>query len=108
MQIFQDKPSTKALELELNCQKRMGTGSGRITVSNTPVRLFVWFAGLKSVITQDIVLAAGAKRVDFVTHVDWQETEKILKAAFPVAIKSSLPPTIQHGAIARPTVEYLL
>ena len=35
-----------------------------------------------STITQDIVLARDARRVDFVTHVDWHETERMLKTAF--------------------------
>ncbi|HHX72590.1 MAG TPA: alpha-mannosidase [Clostridiales bacterium] len=109
LQIFQDKPiHESAWNLELNYQKKgWEPEAERITVSEcTPVRAAVRVVRRfnKSVITQDIVLAAGAKRVDFVTHVDWQETEKILKAAFPVAIKSSFASyEIQHGAIARPT-----
>ncbi|MEK8172933.1 glycoside hydrolase family 38 C-terminal domain-containing protein [Streptomyces sp. M19] len=33
-------------------------------------------------ITQDIRLASGGRRVDIATEVDWQESEKVLKAAF--------------------------
>jgi len=45
-----------------------------------------------SVITQDITLYAGAKRLDFVTHTLWNEREKVL-STFNVA----------HGAVERPT-----
>ncbi|WP_329569501.1 alpha-mannosidase [Kitasatospora sp. NBC_01266] len=35
-------------------------------------------------VTQTLTLAAGAKRLDLDTEVDWHETEKFLKAAFPL------------------------
>ena len=57
-----------------------------------------------SKITQDIVLARSAKRLDFVTRVDWRETEKMLKTAFaPDVLASSATYEIQFGAIQRPT-----
>ncbi len=57
-----------------------------------------------SVITQDIVLERGARRVDFVTHVDWRETERMLKAAFyPDVLSQKATYEIQFGAIERPT-----
>lgn len=58
----------------------------------------------KSVITQEIVLAKDARRVDFITHADWWETERMLKAAFTadvLATKASYE--IQFGTIERPT-----
>ena len=57
-----------------------------------------------STIVQDIVLARGARRVEFVTHVDWQETQRMLKAAFhPDVLANRASYEIQFGAIARPT-----
>ncbi|MGI6166129.1 MAG: alpha-mannosidase, partial [Limnochordia bacterium] len=35
---------------------------------------------------QDIVLHAGSKRIDFETKVDWHETHRLLKVAFPVDV----------------------
>ncbi|MDH6118510.1 alpha-mannosidase [Kitasatospora sp. GAS204A] len=35
-------------------------------------------------VTQTLTLTAGAKRLDLDTEVDWHETEKFLKAAFPL------------------------
>ncbi len=57
-----------------------------------------------SVITQDVVLYAGAKRIDFETTVDWHESDKVLKAAFPVSVLNTQASfEIAHGAIQRPT-----
>jgi len=57
-----------------------------------------------SVIDQTMVLAAGSRRVDFVTDVDWHEDHKFLKVAFPVAVHASNARfEIQFGHLARPT-----
>ncbi|SHJ75098.1 alpha-mannosidase [Rubritalea squalenifaciens DSM 18772] len=39
-------------------------------------------------LSQDIVLNAGSKRVDFHTQVNWQERNKLLKVSFPVNVRS--------------------
>ncbi|MEU1364684.1 glycoside hydrolase family 38 C-terminal domain-containing protein [Streptomyces sp. NPDC005803] len=39
-----------------------------------------------SKVTQLLTLAPGAKRLDIDTEVDWHETEKFLKAAFPLDV----------------------
>jgi alpha-mannosidase len=39
-----------------------------------------------SKVTQLIALAAGAKRLEIDTEVDWHETEKFLKASFPLDV----------------------
>ncbi len=57
-----------------------------------------------SVITQDITLCAGSRRLDFVTHTDWHEREKVLKAEFPVDIRARYATyESAHGAVERPT-----
>ena len=57
-----------------------------------------------STFTQDITLAPGAKRLDFVTEANWNETEKTLRADFPVAVLSPFATfDVAHGAITRPT-----
>ena len=57
-----------------------------------------------STIRQDMVLAPDSRRLDFVTHVDWHEREKMLKTAFPVDIHSQRATyEIQFGSIERPT-----
>ena len=57
-----------------------------------------------SVITQYITLKAESRTLDFVTEVDWHEKEKILKAEFPLDIRSRYSTfEIAHGALERPT-----
>jgi alpha-mannosidase len=55
-------------------------------------------------ISQVIGLAAGAPFVDFDTEVDWHESNRLLKVAFPVDVRS-LRATyeIQFGHVERPT-----
>lgn len=58
----------------------------------------------KSTITQDIILEKEKKCLDFQTTVDWHEREKVLKAAFPVNIRSrNVSCEIAHGAAEYPT-----
>ena len=57
-----------------------------------------------STFTQDITIYADTPRIDFVTHVDWQECMRLLKAAFyPKVHTSKASYEIQFGAIERPT-----
>ncbi|MFI7337556.1 alpha-mannosidase [Streptomyces sp. NPDC050085] len=54
--------------------------------------------------TQVLTLAAGEKRLDIDTEVDWHETEKFLKAAFPVDIHADrYAAETQFGHLYRPT-----
>ncbi len=58
----------------------------------------------KSTITQDIILEKDKPTIDFDTTVDWYEREKVLKAAFPVDIRSrSASCEVAHGAAEYPT-----
>ncbi|MFI1678284.1 alpha-mannosidase [Streptomyces sp. NPDC020607] len=55
-------------------------------------------------ITQEIRLAAGSRRLDVVTDVDWRESEKVLKAAFPLDVHAERSAAeIQFGHVHRPT-----
>jgi alpha-mannosidase len=55
-------------------------------------------------LAQVIRLAAGSRFIDFDTDVDWRETNRLLKVAFPVA-RRSLRATyeIQYGHVERAT-----
>ena len=75
-------------------------------VENGPVRGAIRFERTfgKSRIVQIVRLTAGSMRLDFVTEADWQETDTMLKAAFPVAINSTRATyEIQYGHVERPT-----
>ncbi len=57
-----------------------------------------------SEIEQRIVLWAASPRIDFETRVDWHETKKMLKVAFPVDVHASHARfDIQFGSVDRPT-----
>ncbi|MCQ2463505.1 MAG: hypothetical protein MJ177_08920, partial [Clostridia bacterium] len=58
----------------------------------------------KSTVKQDIILYTGSDRVDFVTEVDWQERDKMMKAAFDLNVSNTYA-TFEsaYGAIKRPT-----
>jgi len=59
---------------------------------------------LNSTFSQDIVLEAGSRRVDFVTTVDWHELHRMLKVGFPVDVQASEGINeIQFGYMTRPT-----
>jgi alpha-mannosidase len=53
---------------------------------------------------QEIRLVAGARRLDFITWIDWKESHKLLKVAFPVSVHADEAlHEIQFGHIRRPT-----
>ncbi|WP_236260050.1 alpha-mannosidase, partial [Streptomyces hygroscopicus] len=55
-------------------------------------------------ITQELTLAAGNRRLDIATEVDWQESEKVLKAAFPLDVHAQVSTAeIQFGHVDRAT-----
>jgi alpha-mannosidase len=54
-------------------------------------------------ITQTYRLAAGARRLDIETEVDWRESERVLKAAFPLDLHADRSTAeIQFGHVHRP------
>ncbi|MGA4838870.1 alpha-mannosidase [Streptomyces sp. G45] len=73
---------------------------GPLRASVRVVRAF----GDGSRITQELRLAAGSRRLDVVTEVDWRESEKVLKAAFPLDVHAERSTAeIQFGHVHRPT-----
>ncbi|MFC9246171.1 alpha-mannosidase [Streptomyces sp. NPDC057136] len=75
----------------------LATGEGESTVR--VVRSFG-----ASRVEQWLTLRAGERRLDIVTEVDWRETEKFLKAAFPLAVHTDrVAAETQFGHLYRPT-----
>ncbi|SHN29028.1 alpha-mannosidase [Streptomyces yunnanensis] len=55
-------------------------------------------------LTQDLTLHAGSHRLDITTDIDWHESEKVLKAAFPLDVHAERSTAeIQFGHVHRPT-----
>ncbi|MGW9133648.1 alpha-mannosidase [Streptomyces sp. NPDC055681] len=68
----------------------------------TSVRVVRTFG--RSRIVQEIRLAAGSRQIDIDTEVDWQESEKVLKAAFPLDVHAERSTSeIQFGHVHRAT-----
>lgn len=58
----------------------------------------------KSTITQNIYFYADSRRIEFETHVDWQEHQTLLKVHFPVAVHTDEATfDIQFGNLTRKT-----
>ncbi len=57
----------------------------------------------QSVIRQDMILYSNDRRIDFRTEVDFHEQHQLLKAAFPVDIRSTYGTyDVQYGNVRRP------
>ncbi|QPH54599.1 alpha-mannosidase [Pontivivens ytuae] len=110
LQAFEDRPiSWDAWDIDIFFEER----SDAIThveslelIETGPLRAAVdihrrW---RDSTIRQRVVLHHSSRRLDFVTEIDWQESHVLLKAAFPVSVRSPLATyEIQWGQIMRPT-----
>lgn len=109
LQLFEDKPlNFDAWDIDMFYYQKMeeiGAPVMQELVENGPLRAVLrqkWKFH-KSCITQDMVVYTKDRRIDFQTHVDWQETQKLLKAAFPVDIRSTYATyDIQYGNVRRP------
>ena len=59
---------------------------------------------LNSTFSQEIVLEADSRRLDFVTHVDWHELHRLMKVSFPVKVQTTEAINeIQFGYMTHPT-----
>ncbi|MBQ6863916.1 MAG: alpha-mannosidase [Clostridia bacterium] len=110
MTVFQDKPiHESAWNLELNYRKKsweLRKADSITLIENTENRaaLHIVRTFNKSRIEQTISLGAADRFLHFDTYADWQETEKTLKAAFPLNIRSRRATyEIAHGSMEQPT-----
>ncbi|MFC7302643.1 alpha-mannosidase [Streptomyces monticola] len=73
-----------------------------LTLDGTAVTVVRSFGDSR--VTQTLSLPADAKRLDIATEVDWHETEKFLKAAFPLDLHTDrYAAETQFGHLYRPT-----
>ena len=57
-----------------------------------------------SSIVQEVILTSGSRRIDFVTKVQWKETHKMLRAEFPVTVRSDVATSgTQFGSVIQST-----
>jgi alpha-mannosidase len=110
LQIFEDKPlAHEAWDIDIFYQEKMEEIRDLKTfevVENGELTFAIrakWTYH-HSEITQRIVFYHNDRRIDFETTVDWHEKRKLLKAAFPVDVRSTEATyDIQYGNVKRPT-----
>ena len=110
LQLFDDRPHLHdAWDFDHNFEEMMWepkAASSIEVVERGPVRAVIRVKREteKSRFVQDIILHADSPRIDFKTHVDWQEKRTLLKVAFPVSVRASKATyDIQYGTIERAT-----
>jgi alpha-mannosidase len=109
--LFEDKPqNSDAWDVDIyHLEKRRNVGTvKKITlVESGPLRASVELEieiSPTCSLTQRISLAAESPRLDFESHVNWQETDQFLKVEFPLALRSEFATyEIQFGHLRRPT-----
>jgi len=108
---FEDKPMNfDAWDIDIYYQEKMvpiKQVDGIVVVEEGPYRASVEITrtfGRGSTIRQRISLYDDSPNIEFDNQVQWQERQTLLKAAFPVTIKSPRATyDIQFGNIERPT-----
>jgi alpha-mannosidase len=108
--LFEDLPGRfEAWDIAKDYEHRqipMARFIGSETAEHGPLmasRRFRWQIGA-SLLTQEIRLYAHSRRVDFCTHVHWQEERKLLRVYFPFAVHcTSATYEIAFGNIRRCT-----
>lgn len=109
LQFFEDRPNMcDAWNINLFYQEKMWEADELICMEltdNGPLCAVIhmeWKYG-KSYIWQDLYVYADERRIDFKTRVDMHETHQLLKAAFPVDIRTTYATyDIQYGSVRRP------
>jgi alpha-mannosidase len=111
LQVFEDKPKSRheAWDIDIYYQEKQEEVTRLTSVTLTeagPIRAvvhFIW-SYKASTISQQMIVYSGTRRIDFATEVDWHEQRKLLKAAFPVEVRSTEATfDIQYGNVKRPT-----
>lgn len=109
LQTFVDKPKQwEAWDIDAEYQSKqthLFQFKSVKMIEQGPLRIVIRFefrSSGTSRLSQDMILYHQHRRIDFVTNVRWFEQQTLLKATFPLDIKSHLPTyEIQFGAITR-------
>ena len=110
LEIFEDKPlNFDAWDIDVFYTQKMETpvlAQPAELIEQGPVKAVIRFVYRydRSTITQDMTVYTNSRRIDFVTHVDWHEKQRLLKTAFEVDIRSTRATyDIQYGHVERAT-----
>lgn len=110
LQVFEDKPlNYEAWDIDIFYQEKQRAIEQLEAVeleecgALRAVVRFKW-SYMDSTVSQRLIVYADSRRIDFETEVDWHEPKQLLKAAFPVSIRSAEATfDIQFGNVKRPT-----
>ncbi|WP_285563917.1 glycoside hydrolase family 38 C-terminal domain-containing protein [Streptomyces sp. RTGN2] len=105
LQLHQDFPNQwDAWDVDAFYRNTVRDLTGADEVAAVPGGVRVVRSFNASRITQVLRLDEGSRRLDVETDVDWQESEKILKAAFPLDVRAAESSAeIPFGHVRRPT-----
>lgn len=106
LEVYEDYPREyDAWEITSYYKQKMWALDNVSEVRKTPNGVYIKRLYGKSVVWQEISLKKGSKRIDFKTKVDWHEDHVLLKAVFPVDIRTTRATyDIQFGNVERPTI----
>ncbi len=109
LQMFEDKPlNHDAWDIDIFYQQKMReiTELTKFEVTELGalrMAIRLEWTYMNSTIAQDMILYSGNRRIDFRTRVDYHENHQLLKAAFPVDIRSTYGTyDVQYGNVRRP------
>lgn len=109
LQMFEDKPlDNDAWDIDIFYQEKMReiTDLTRFEVTECgplQMKIRMEWKYMSSAICQEMVLYSSTRRIDFRTTVDYHEKHQLLKAAFPVAVRSTYATyDVQYGNVRRP------
>ena len=108
LQVFEDKPmGNDAWDIEIYYQEKMRVIDGLTCFEvkecgSVRLVLHMGWKYMNSTIDQDVILYADDRRIDFVTDADCHERHQLLKAAFPVDIRTTYGTfDVQYGNVRR-------
>lgn len=107
--LFEDKPlEFDAWDIDIFYNqkgKELKATAAKVMTANEEVTEITFeYEFCKSTLQQVMRIFANSRRIDFVTKVDWQERQQLLKVAFPVDVRATEATyDIQYGNVKRPT-----
>lgn len=108
-QMFEDKPlDYDAWDIDIFYQQKMREITELITFEVVEcgalqMKIHMEWRYMDSSVMQDMILYSSIRRIDFKTTIDYHEKHQLLKAAFPVDIRSTYATyDVQYGNVRRP------
>lgn len=109
LQVFEDKPlDNDAWDIDIFYQQKMREVTDLKVFEITEMGalrmcIHMEWKYMNSEISQDMILYSKSRRIDFQTRVDYHEQHQLLKAAFPVDVRSTYGTyDVQYGNVRRP------